>query len=206
MLEWLAPGFAYTLGKDLLAYIRGRRRLLTPSQIIALRQKWKPQFESEIWKNHKEKLRCDVIIRDLKRIDSYPDLEGTKGISPWFRAGLVGTYHRGILIALRWGTLTRHDGGAWRYTNYEAGEKGDIKGLLIGAIRYEDVEEVDWEGDQYYGYPHIYCFFSHEKEPYEHKGFYTETRPGDRLPYYTKVAVYEEVRRRSLALGIRYFD
>jgi hypothetical protein len=205
MLEWLAPSFAYTLGKDLLAYIRGKRRFLSPKEIIELRQKWKPQFEAEILKNHKEKLRSDVIIRDLKRIDSYPELEETKGISPWFRAGLVGTYHRGILVGLRWGDLTTHHGDKWRYTNYQAGEKGDLKVLLIGSIRYEDIDGVDWDGDEYYYYPHIYCYFGRQKEPYEHKGFYTEIESSERPPHYREVATYDEVRKLSLTLGVPHF-
>jgi hypothetical protein len=63
----------------------------------------------------------------MKRLDAYPDLdENEKGISPWFRLGLVGTYHRGILVAHGWGTLTK-DEDAWRYTDYKAGERGDLR-------------------------------------------------------------------------------
>jgi hypothetical protein len=39
-------------------------------------------------------------------MDHYPEIdEKAKGISPWFRAGLIGMYHRGVLIGLRWTTL-----------------------------------------------------------------------------------------------------
>ena len=165
-------------------------------------------FEKELWTNRQEQLRDDVIIRDMKRMNAYPEPSGekVKGISPWFRAGLMDTYDRGILIGLRWGTLTKH-GADWRYTNHEAGERGDITVILIGSIRYEDIAEVDWVGDQYYGYPHIYCFFSHKGEPYERTAFYTEhpARSGRRR-FFTEVAPYDEVRRRSRKLGIKYFS
>jgi hypothetical protein len=176
MFEWFAPSFAYTLVKDTWALVRGRRRNLSPSKVVDLRKKWKAEFESKIWETHKKSLRDDVIIRDMKRIDSYPDLDPeAKGISPWFRVGLVGTYHRGILIGHGGHTLTKHDGGHWRFTNYKAGEKGNIKVLMISSIPYENIDNVDWDGDEFYHFPHIYCFFDHKKMPYEHTAFYTES-------------------------------
>lgn len=45
----------------------GRKRRLSASDIVALRQKWKPVFESRIWESFKTGLREDVIIRDMKR-------------------------------------------------------------------------------------------------------------------------------------------
>ena len=189
MIEFLAPGFLYSVAKDGVKALLGRRRKLIPSEIVERRQKWKPLFEAELSQNYRDKLRQDVIIRDMRRIDNYPGIAEGKGISSWFRAGLVDTYHRGVYIGLRWGTLTRHgDGEQWRYTNHAAGETGDIKVLLIGSIRYEDIDNVDWDGDEYYPYPHIYCYFTHKKEPYEHVAFYSETTPPDRPPFYTEVA------------------
>jgi len=206
MLEWLAPSFLYTLARDGTKYLLGRGRRLSGTQVIALRHKWKPLFEAEIWKCHQEALRRDVIIRDMRRIDNYPGAKEQKGISPWFRAGLVGTYFRGILIGLGWGTLTQGPDGEWRYTNSKAGEKGDQRVILIGRVRYEDIEEVEWNGDEFYNYPHIYCFFSHKKEPYEDIGFYTETKPSHgSLPFYTLLAAYEPVHRRSREHGLKYF-
>ena len=122
---------------------------------------------------------------------------------PRFRAALVGTYHKGIQVGLRWDTLTKHDkDDRWRRTNYKAGETGDIKVVLIGLIPFENIENVDWDGDNFYNYPHIYCFFSFRKEPYEHVGYYTQTTPLHGLPFYTEVASYDSVRRLSKKLGI----
>ena len=170
MIEWLTAGVVYQVGKDVWARIRGRSRRLTPSQIIELRSKWKPLFERHIADTYREKLRPDVIIRDMKRLDKYPNLdENENGISPWLRLGLMGTYHRGILVS---STLTK-DADAWRYTDYKGGERGDLKVLLISSIPYENIEQVDWDGDEYYGYPHIYCWFNNKKVPYEHTAIYT---------------------------------
>jgi hypothetical protein len=203
MLEYLAPGFLYSLAKDGVAAIRMMRRRLTPSEVVALRQKWKPVFDEKIWEAHKNGHGIDVYIRDIKRIENYPDAKETaKGISPWFRAGLMGTYHRGILVGLRRTVLTKH-GKSWRFTNYAAGERGDLKVILLGNIRYEDIDNINWDGDEYLELPHIYCFFTNKGEPYEHLGFYTErTNPGG-LPFYTEVAPYDQVRRLSRKLGLK---
>ena len=198
MLEFLAPGFLYSIVKDGIAAVRHRRRRLSPAEVVARRNKWKPLFEAYISENHRKRLREDVIVRDMKRIDSYPEVEEGKGISAWFRVGLVGTYHRGILLGLRWDTLTRtSDGKHWRTTNYSAGEQGDVKVVLVGRVPYEYIDDVDWDGDEYYGYPHIYCSFDHKNEPYEHVGYCTETVPPTGLPFYTEVVTYNQVRRTA---------
>ena len=207
MIELLVPGFLYSLLKDCISLVRGKHRRLKPSEIIAQRLKWKPLFEAEVWKNYRDKLREDVIIRDMKRLDSYPETTDSKGISPWFRGGLVDTYHRGIFVGLGWRTLTKQGTSEqWRFTDRTAKESGDITVLLIGSIPYENVESVDWNGDEYYGYPHIYCFFSYKKEPYEHVGFYSRTAPPDMPPFYTEIAPYDQVRRLSRKLGIQHFS
>lgn len=203
MIEWIAPGFVYSVIKDAWGAFRGRRRALTPAQILELRQKWKPLFDNEIWKTHNEKLRKDVIVRDVKRLDSYPVVDrNAKGISPWFRASLLATYHRGIFIGLRWGELTQDESGEWRYTNYDAGEKGDLKVVLIGQVPFENIEAVDWNGDEYYYYPHIYCYFdAKKKEPYENLVFCVEKSNSYGTNYYVDIASLEQVRQASKKLG-----
>lgn len=204
MLEWLTGSLAYSVGKDLVGCALGRKRRLTPSQVIELRSRWKPEFEQHIWGTHRKELRSDVIIRDMNRLDAYPNInEKEKGISPWFRLGLVGTYYRGILIAHSWGGLKK-DGDGWRYPDYKAGEKRDLAVLLISRIPYENIEQVDWNGDEIYGYPHIYCWFNNKKVPYEHTGIYVQHEPivDGALPWYEEVAQVANVKRRSIKHGL----
>ncbi len=197
MIEYLAPGFVYSLVKDAWSKIRPKRRVLTPAQIVESRQKWKAEVEPWIVENCRKKLRHDVIIRDMKRIDRYPETSDEQGISPWFRGALVGTYHRGVQIGLTWAELTMHsDGESYRRTNYDAGEKGDINTLLIGLIPYENIENIDWDGDEYYNYPHLYCYFLRQRrEPYERLAYFTEIVPSHGIPHYSEVADYEAVRK-----------
>jgi hypothetical protein len=69
MIEYLAPGFLYSLLKDGYAVVRGRHRRLTPEQVLELRQKWKKEILPILWERTQKKLRLDVIIRDIKRLD-----------------------------------------------------------------------------------------------------------------------------------------
>ena len=190
--------FLYALAKDVWAWFRRGRRSLTSAQVIQLRQKWKPIFEDKIAERRRAKLNLDVIIHDVKRLDQYPSggFEG-KGISAWFRAGLMGTYHGGILAGLRWETLTKSPDGRWRLTDYAADEKGELKVILLGEIPYERIEAVDWDGDEYYGQPHIYCHFDGPgHQPYQ-RLLYSEQRHLNDTPFYTHVALEREVRRAS---------
>jgi hypothetical protein len=62
-------------------------------------------------------------------------------------------------------------------------------------VPYECIENVDWDGDEYYRYPHIYCSFDRKKQPYEHLGFYAETIPLGGLAFYTEVVAYKDVKQ-----------
>jgi hypothetical protein len=90
MIEYLAPGFIYSVAKDIWGRVHSRKRKLSAAEVVELRKKWKSEFEPRMWEWYQKKLRDDIIIRDMKRFDSYPDIdENANGISPWFRARLV---------------------------------------------------------------------------------------------------------------------
>lgn len=211
LLDAIGLGFLYRAIKDVIGAVLRRFRPMENHEKIALRQKWKPKFEDHIRENHVKKLRSDVIIRDVRRVDQYPDLEeGAKGISPWFRVGLVGTYHRGIYVAFQWNRLVEIEGGSYRVLDileYDKDnaelEERSIKVIQLGSIPFENIEDVDFEGDEYYGYPHIYCHFSIKKQPYEKVAFYTQNQISpDSLPFYTELADVESVRKESVIIII----
>ena len=181
-------------------FLRRNKRNLTAQQKLELRTKWKPQFTSYLAERHRDQLRTDAIIRDMKRMDMYPDADEGKGISPWFRVGLIDTYERGIMVGLRWEGLVEENDG-FRYADWKKGEHGDRKVILTGYIPYENIESVDWDGDDYYGFPHIYCYFVFKGEPYE-KTMFCEKHEINGWPYYTEVVDYASVRKRSKRRGI----
>jgi hypothetical protein len=195
--EWMPYG-RVTWGVAIGAWKLLRGRNLTPQEKLALRSKWRPLFEGYIAEQRRQRLRFDAIIRDMKRIDNYPDTEDDgKGISPWFRVGLIDTYEKGFMAGLRWTSLVQDkETGDLRFPNRGKGEKGDISLMVTGYIPYENVESVDWEGDRYYNYPQIYCYFNYKGEPYERMAF-CEQRELDGYVYFTDVADYKSVLKRS---------
>jgi hypothetical protein len=208
-IEWLTGSLAYSFAKDLVGGIIRIFKPMPPQQKIELRQKWKPRFEEHIRDHFARKLRSDVIIRDVKRVDQYPDIkEDEKGISAWFRLGLVGTYHRGILVAFQWNKLVKAGEGEFRFLdcdNDKQEAKDDaLKVLQIGMIPFENIEDVDFEGDEYYNYPHIYCHFATKGEPYERVAYFTQNQLfEDSLPYHTEVVEAKAVRKTSRRLGVK---
>ena len=208
-LEWLTGSLAYSFAKDLASSLIRIFKPMPLRQKIELRQKWKPRFEQHIRDHFARKLRSDVIIRDVRRVDQYPDTkENEKGISAWFRVGLVGTYHRGILVAFQWNELVEVGEGEFRFLEYDKDNQetkdGALKVLQIGMIPFENIEEVDFEGDEYYNYPHIYCHFANKGEPYERIAYFTQNQLfEDSLPFYTEVVEAKAVRDTSRRLGVK---
>jgi hypothetical protein len=177
---------------------------LSNTNKIEKREKLRPIFEEAFSKIRAKKLTSDVIIRDVDRVDSYPDTTDEVGISPWFKVGLLETYHRGIKVGLRIGTLTETEEGL-RYTNHEKEKKGTIKAWLVGEIPFESIESINWSGDEYYDQPQIYCHFEYGSEPYERLVFCQERELGYGMTYFSEIADYEEVSKLSSKVGVEYF-
>lgn len=167
------------------------RRKLPNDERLRLRQKWKGQIEPYILKTRRQKLRQDVIIRDMRRMDDYPELpRKARGISPWFRVGLIDTYHRGALVAFEWRGFCERPDGSLRTTDWEAGEQATRNLLVAAKIPYEWIESIDFDGDEFYGFPHIYCYFvGRAGGPYEHIGCYEEI-DFDGRPLFREVTDY----------------
>lgn len=210
-LESIGLGFLYRVAKDAGGPIFRRFRGMSSEDRIALRQKWKPKFDSYTRANWADRLREDAIIRDVKRIDEYPESNAdTKGISPWFRIGLVGTYHRGIYVGLRWSRLLPLGDGKYRALDVLNPDRTDkhlddecIKVMLIGLVPFENIEDVDFEGDELYAFPHVYCHFSNRREPYERVAFFTKNQLfEDALPHYTEIVDQESVFKETKKAGI----
>lgn len=109
---------------------------------------------------------------------------------------MLETYTKGVKVLLQIGSLTKTDGDL-RYTDRKAGEKGDIKAFLIGGIPFDSIVAVNWEGDEYYYFPHIYCHFNHGGEPYERLIFCEEVDMGNGYTYHKEIAEYEEIQKIS---------
>jgi hypothetical protein len=182
-------------------WARRNKRNLTAQEKLELRLKWKPEFESRVSRQRQDRTDDEVIIRDMRRIDHYPEVKEGKGISAWFRGYLLSTYEKGIMIGLSWEELKIIDDDKLRFCNW--GERGDVTLMRMGFIPYEGIEQVDWHGDRYYSGPHIYCYFDQlRKQPYERVGF-CEERETSYTKFWREIADYEDVRKLSEKLKVK---
>jgi|SRR5882762_686893 len=193
--------FIYEPLRDLALYLWRRKHRVTPEQKIQLKAKWKAVVEEQLAERRRQGLNEDVIVRDVKRAEHYPEGLPGRGISPWFRAGLVGTYHDGILVGLSWARVV-FDEKLKKWVFARPGEEGKTV-AVIGYVPYHRIESIDWDGDEYYGFPHLYLHFDGpKKQPYERIGLCEKNALNGRA-YYTEVADYAEVRSLSKKLGIK---
>ena len=187
---------------------KSKKRLnerFSPGQLIQHRERLRKEFQEEIYKCRAKNLRQDVIVRHVDRVDNYPNIDkDEKGISPWFRVSLLDTYKKGIVLGLRIGSLKKCENG-YRFTNYKAGEKGDVTAILMGDVPYESIEAVNFEGDEYYYFPHIYCSFDFNDEPYERLWFCEKIDQPHGHPYFKELASYESVQANNTEDESLYF-
>lgn len=168
----------------------------TPSERVQHHERLRVLFCEEIERCRAQKLRKDVIIRHVNRLDAYPNVVEQTGISPWFKVGLLDTYHAGIKVGLGWESLVESLRG-FRKPDYKSGERGGITVMLMGEIPYDFIETMNSDGDEYYYLPHIFCHFANKGEPYE-RLYYAEKVDIDHDHHYWKELVsYADVSRNT---------
>jgi hypothetical protein len=123
------------------------------------RTKMKAEIESRLPRYSDDRdYRGEAIIRDLRRMDRYPDLDDTiaGGPSPWFKAEVKGIYERGLEVYVSvQRVVVRGDVAT------PVREDGQPV-FVVGRIPFERIEEVDWIGDPAASLdpmPHFYCWF-----------------------------------------------
>lgn len=161
----------YSKHPDLLYVFFGIDLINRRSTTVA-RLKRRLTMKKEVEKNYRNKLfQHDIIIRDVHR-DIYPEQEfNTPGISPWFKVEFCRTYHKGISFYIHVDEiLINKQTGKWKKSDYKKSVTNDwlkINAFAIGNIPYDNIVDIDYEGDEFYPYPHIYCEFNNLGEPYE---------------------------------------
>lgn len=168
----------------------------TPSERVKHHEALRVLFEEHVAEHRAKKLRKDVILRHVNRLDSYPNAAPGPGISPWFKVGLIDTYHMGIKVGLGWHGLMECEGGL-RKAKYKSCEKGEITAMLTGEIPYDYIETMNASGDEYYYLPHIFCHFANRGEPYARLFYTQEVDMGHGHSYWKEIATYPEVEANS---------
>ena len=157
--------------------------------------KLKNEFMKNLPARNKYGNRGVVIIRDLSRLDEYPDIEDKKGISSWFKVEVKDLYYKGIEVFLSIEfAMYNESKNNWELTEKKDGDNV-IKVWAVGRIPYNFIDRIDWNGDEFYNIPFIYCnFYGPKNQPYEEIPFYhddenlnylfeiEELRPWDKKP------------------------
>lgn len=123
------------------------------------RTKMKAEIEDKLPRYADDRdYRGEAIIRDLRRMDDYPELDdGIVGKpSPWFKAEVKGIYDRGLEVYVAAERVMISGDTAMPV------RKGGQPVLVVGRLPFERIEEVDWVGDPAASLdrmPHFYCWF-----------------------------------------------
>lgn len=192
-IDFLAiPAFAYRLLGDAVQLIH--KRAQKPEALVEHRERLREVIMAGLKWNPATGGYGDAIIRDIKRLDHYPDMVEDRGISSWFRTGLAGTYHRGIQVGLGYEGLIYDEGiKKWRLES-SIDNPEVITAARIGWIPYDNIVRVNWDGDENYGMPHFFCKFSRKGEPYEAIFYARRGQPPGAPAYYDKLVGYDDVR------------
>ena len=205
MIEVPFVGAIYSVIKDVFKLVNHKK--FPPEQQLAQKRKWKPILEDWLRAAYQKQYRRDIIIRDMQRIDSYPNtVEKKRGISSWFRLGALDTLHDGVLVGFHWQKLVEVAGETYRVA--KAGEHEDptaIKVVQAAIIPYYLIEEIEIDGDGYYQFPLIYCHFSLKKQPYKSIEFYEESQAEDfSKPYFVQVGEFKKIAKLSRKAGNKH--
>jgi hypothetical protein len=167
----LPSSFLYSLGKDLTQAVINALKRKPPVDVLKHRHKIKSELQEKFDLSAQFPLKnaMDVLIRDIDRIDQYPEdkVRAEEGkASPFFKTELRGLYHNGIEVYLRVVELWEDsDTGAWALA--EPGESHSSNAFLVGRIPFDWIQHIDCAGDEYDFTPHIFCKFGKRGAPYE---------------------------------------
>jgi len=141
-----------TLGRGGFKHFKGK----PPEEILKIRLDMRKECEKNMprpTKNHTP----DLLVRDIDRMDYYLHENPKRAYASyaWFRNELKGYDHRAIhcFISMPVEVVYEKEKKKWRFA------KRDEKGIVaypVGSIAYEQIVKIDWNGDGYYPYPHIY--------------------------------------------------
>jgi hypothetical protein len=155
-----------------------------PRVILERREELRREFQSNLPVKNRYGVHCDAIIRDIKRMDSYPDTEAAeKGISAWFKVEVKGLYHRGIAVFIGHPIYIKRDvKDRWVVTDHEDPDDRKELAYPVGQIPFDQIEYINWQGDEYYECPHIYCrFTAFRGQPYESIPFFAKGAESEHL-------------------------
>ncbi|NSB23047.1 hypothetical protein B0H68_005635 [Clostridium beijerinckii] len=113
--------------------------------------------------------KSEVLIRSIDDTD-YPEntlLE--KDFTGYFKAEVYSFYHNGLQVI-----TGVKDIKVKQYEDIDNEDEFTIKeisALEIGYLPFDNIIDYDYDGDEYYMYPHLYCDFVNRNDPFEKIGY-----------------------------------
>lgn len=149
----------------------------------------KRQFEKRLKPEKGYEKLIEVFIRDVARRELYPNGDCFflhDNISSCFKIEIKGLYSNGIEL---WSgasdeIIFDEKQKKWRFA--ESNEENKIDGIRVLRIPFENIIKIDWEGDEYYRMPHIFCNFKYDGRPYESALYYIPSK-SDNMTFYLPV-------------------
>jgi len=105
----------------------------------------------------------EILIRNIDRMDEYPEenIKNPRKGWPFFKTELRGLYHDGIEVYNRVVGIKETEEGL--FVDY----RGSGGAYLIAQIPFDWIDHVDFPGDEYDYYSHIFCRFKKKGLPYK---------------------------------------
>lgn len=193
---WLALGF--NIIKGIFGFLAHMVRGTKPEEILKKRQILKHDIESHL---HRRKdaygTLGNAIVRDIDRMDYYLHDNPKKSYASyaWFRVEIKDISYRSLDCFISMPEEIIYDEGKnrWRFT--KQGEKG-INAYPVGKIPYENIINIDWNGDEYYPFPHIYCRYRN-RSPYLAIHYYLK-QGREPHEYYQQVEGFEPHKKHFI--------
>jgi len=135
-------------------------RRASPEALLSKRQKWKEELGEKLPARDEYGTRGEAIIRDVARMDVYPDVEHSflHGSSS-FKVEVKNVYDKGLEVFIAMGSrIVRGPGGKWIRDDRAAADKSTFV-LPVGRIPGELIESIDWDFDRVECLPQIFCRF-----------------------------------------------
>ncbi len=167
-----------------------RNRIATVQRNIRLKHRMKDDLlkttrdVSETIKRPYKKFSYSELL--IRSIDDrfYPEIdEDSFGISSWFKVEPYDFYHNGIEVVIGVEECIFNDNGNWDLVGRNdttMREKYRCKHVyVVGRIPYENIVDYDMDGDNHYGFPHVFCDFKNNGMPYEEIVYYVISNEKD---------------------------
>lgn len=199
-------------------WLERKLRRPEPREILSRRQEMMAEIRTHLRQPNENGVRGDAIILDVDRIDLYrPHDRLEDGPSnAWLKVEVKGTYPGGLELIYGSAQMVQFDerSSAWVFLDdtqippppdahgADANRpKVDVVRVWpVGELPVDRIEDINWDGDDYYRCPHIYCkYLGNGRKLFDTTTFYTNVSDTPGRHYWEQVHVLRQ-RRSRLAL------